>query len=242
MKFYDVPLVSYTSDGISLIVMKIGTPVMLDSYTNSICLVSWGWSSYARVLIKINACNDFSDNMAMAIPNLEGTGYTKETIRIEYKWKPPRCNTCLIFGHSFNDCLKAPKRVVNRMDKDKCQTFGADDEGFIEVKKKKSGGMSNSPKMTPFVGTNKASTLGYNKESPNNKGYYFEYTRGGKNIYPYSRKDKLVLVDDNGKPLEKVDYPVNSDSDDEVEPVENKTINFLVSNRVGYGPKHLWEQ
>ncbi|GJR63469.1 hypothetical protein Tco_1505631 [Tanacetum coccineum] len=31
---------------------------------------------------------------------------------------------------------------------------------------------------------------------------------------------KLVLVDDDGKPLENVDCPDNSDSDDEVEPVE----------------------
>ncbi|GJT10916.1 hypothetical protein Tco_0857958 [Tanacetum coccineum] len=47
-------------------------------------------------------------------------------------------------------------------------------------------GMSNSTKTTPFVGTNKASTS----------------------------EDKLVLVDDDGKPLEKVDYLVNSNSDD----------------------------
>ncbi|GJS54484.1 zinc knuckle CX2CX4HX4C containing protein [Tanacetum coccineum] len=50
---------------------------------------------------------------------------------------------------------------------------------------------------------------------------------------------KLVLVDDDEKPLENVDYPVNSYSDDEVEPVENETTNFLASNRVGYGPKNL---
>ncbi|GKF95498.1 hypothetical protein Tco_0288233, partial [Tanacetum coccineum] len=30
---------------------------------------------------------------------------------------------------------------------------------------------------------------------------------------------KLVLVDDDGKPLKKVDYPVDLDSDDEVEPL-----------------------
>ncbi|GJY29685.1 retrovirus-related pol polyprotein from transposon TNT 1-94 [Tanacetum coccineum] len=37
---------------------------------------------------------------------------------------------------------------------------------------------------------------------------------------------KLVLVDDDGKPLVKVDYPVNSDDDDTVEPVENKTTSI----------------
>ncbi|GKC07554.1 hypothetical protein Tco_0999164 [Tanacetum coccineum] len=53
---------------------------------------------------------------------------------------------------------------------------------------------------------------------------------------------KLVLVDDDEKPLEKVDYLDNSDSDDEVEPVENETASFLASKGVGYGPKSLWKQ
>ncbi|GKD83607.1 hypothetical protein Tco_1350446 [Tanacetum coccineum] len=51
VKFHDVPLVTYTSDGLGLIAMKIDTPMMFDSYTNSMCLESWGQSSYARVLI-----------------------------------------------------------------------------------------------------------------------------------------------------------------------------------------------
>ncbi|GKB78301.1 hypothetical protein Tco_0945196 [Tanacetum coccineum] len=50
---------------------------------------------------------------------------------------------------------------------------------------------------------------------------------------------KLVLVDDDEKPLEKVDYPVNSNSDDEVEPIENETVNFLASKGVRYGLKSL---
>ncbi|GKE43238.1 hypothetical protein Tco_1470522 [Tanacetum coccineum] len=61
---------SYTSDGLSLIATKIGTPMMLDSYTNSMCLESWGRSSHARVLIEIDACNDFNDNLVMVVPNL----------------------------------------------------------------------------------------------------------------------------------------------------------------------------
>nr|GEU94441.1 hypothetical protein [Tanacetum cinerariifolium] len=61
--------------------------------------------------------------------------------------EPPRCSTCLIFGHSVDDCPKALKRVVNRVDKDKGVSSEADDDGFIEVKKKKSddnnGGSKN---------------------------------------------------------------------------------------------------
>ncbi|GKF75194.1 hypothetical protein Tco_0224638, partial [Tanacetum coccineum] len=104
-------------------------------------------SSYARVLIEINDCNDFSNNLVMSVPYLEGNRYTKETIRIEYEWKPPRCSTCLIYGHSLVESPKAaPKRVVNSMDKVKRQTTRADNEGFIQVKKKKSSGNSGSTK------------------------------------------------------------------------------------------------
>ncbi|GJT94503.1 ribonuclease H-like domain-containing protein [Tanacetum coccineum] len=87
VKFHDVQLAAYTSDG---------------------------RRSYARILIKIDARNDFSNNLVMVFPNLEGTRYTKETIRVEYEWKPPRCS--------------------------KDGSSEADDEGFVEVKKKKSGG------------------------------------------------------------------------------------------------------
>nr|GEW59627.1 hypothetical protein [Tanacetum cinerariifolium] len=74
--------------------------------------------SYARILIEINAFNEFSDHSVMVVLNLEGNGYTKETIHIEYEWEPPRCSTCLIFGHSLVDFPKdAPKRVVNQNDK-----------------------------------------------------------------------------------------------------------------------------
>ncbi|GJZ18989.1 hypothetical protein Tco_0555579 [Tanacetum coccineum] len=55
VKFHDVPLVAYTSDGLSAITMKISTSMMLESYTNSMCLESWGQSSYARILIEIDA-------------------------------------------------------------------------------------------------------------------------------------------------------------------------------------------
>nr|GEV22770.1 hypothetical protein [Tanacetum cinerariifolium] len=79
-----------------------------------------------------------NNNLVMAVSNLEGTRYVKETICVEYESEPPRCCTCLIFGHSLEDCPKAPKRLVNMIDKGKVRSSRADDKCFIEVKKKKS--------------------------------------------------------------------------------------------------------
>nr|GEU68367.1 hypothetical protein [Tanacetum cinerariifolium] len=277
VKFHDVPLVAYTSDGLSLIAMKIGTPMMLDSYMNSMCLESWGSNSYARILIKIYACNGFSDNLIMVVLELKGLGYTKETIRVEYKWEPPRCSTCLLFGHSVDDYPKAHKRVVNRVGKGKGKSFGTDDEGFIEMKKDK---LDASPKKASSAGKSSnqtdmtnATTLGngiiflsnsfeaLNDDDPvsvkvesGTKASTFGVQEEGNSSTPLVEKiyrfkqqlmdGKCVLMDEDGKPVEKVDYLGDHDSEDEVEPDDNKMTSFLASkpSRVGYGTKSLLEQ
>ncbi|GJS49262.1 hypothetical protein Tco_0599383 [Tanacetum coccineum] len=59
-------------------------------------------------------------------------------------------------------------------------------------------------------------------------------------------EEKLLLVDDDEKPLPKVVSTVNSDSDSEVEEVEHAT--FMASTCLkrgidsGYGTNSLWEQ
>ncbi|GKA23755.1 hypothetical protein Tco_0709788 [Tanacetum coccineum] len=245
VKIHDILIVAFTADGLSLMATKLGNPIMLDSYMSYMCLQSWGRMDYARALIDIRADQELNEEMVIAIPNVEDDGEVLHSVRVEYEWKPPRCG--------------------------QGQTSGADNEGFIEVKRKKSGGNnddtknftvlvkpksqyrpkakqsfeSSSPKTTPFVDTNKASISGYNKESPSNKGNMFSFsnsfealndeiliikevasgsmaTTSGTQEEGQSAthiadtinvlkkqilEGKLVLVDDDGKPLEKVDYP-----------------------------------
>ncbi|GJW40856.1 hypothetical protein Tco_0066701 [Tanacetum coccineum] len=198
-KFHDVLLVAYTSDGLSLMDTKISTLMMLDSYTNSMCLESWGRSSYARILIEMKACNEFSDHLVMVVPNLKGNGYTKETIRIEYEYEPPRSSTCLIFA--------------------------LNDENLI-IKEVETGSM--------------ATTSGTQEE-----GQSFTSIVDTINVLDKQLLEgKLVLVDYDGKSLEKVDYLGNLGSDDEVEPVENEMPSFLASKPMGggYGSKSLLKQ
>ena len=59
--------------------------MLFDSYTKEMCLDSWGRSSYARALIEINATNDLRNTLVVVVPNINGTGYTKHTIRVEYE-------------------------------------------------------------------------------------------------------------------------------------------------------------
>ncbi|GKB74713.1 hypothetical protein Tco_0936125 [Tanacetum coccineum] len=172
------------------------------------------------------------------------------------------------------------------------------DDGFIEVKKKKSGGnnrgknvkqfsvkqkiiyhlkpmqsaewTSNSPKTTPFVVTNKASTSGYNKDctkSQSNKGNGFsndvnlvshsnsfealnveypviEEVATGNEATTSGTQGKLVFVDNDGKSLEKVDYSGNTHKEDEFKSIDHESASYLALNPmgVGYGPKSLCEQ
>ncbi|GJS06536.1 hypothetical protein Tco_0363332 [Tanacetum coccineum] len=59
--------------------------------------------------------------------------------------------------------------------------------------------------------------------------------------------EKLVLVNDDGKPLKKVD-PINADSDSEVEEVFNETAGFMAltnnnsKSGSGVGDKSLYEE
>ncbi|KAJ0955350.1 hypothetical protein HanPSC8_Chr01g0001871 [Helianthus annuus] len=70
VKMHDVPLPAFTEDGLSLLASRIGTPKMLDSYTATMCMESWGRSSFARALIDVHASNDLKTSITMAIPSL----------------------------------------------------------------------------------------------------------------------------------------------------------------------------
>ncbi|GJT99634.1 hypothetical protein Tco_1109973 [Tanacetum coccineum] len=57
-----------TSDGLSIITSKLGTPMLLDSYVNTIYEESWGRNSYAQALIELHAENEFKDSLVGVVP------------------------------------------------------------------------------------------------------------------------------------------------------------------------------
>ncbi|GJR82367.1 retrovirus-related pol polyprotein from transposon 17.6 [Tanacetum coccineum] len=142
VKMHHVPIVAYSDVGLSLISTQIGKPLMLDSYTSNMCLHSWGRSTYARVLIEISADVDPMDSLVIAIPRCDKEGHTFATIDIEYEWTPPRCASCKIFDHVSDKCPKLPKEVSN---------VQLSDDGFTEVKKKKTKAKKNNKKQVEGV-------------------------------------------------------------------------------------------
>ncbi|GJW92952.1 zinc knuckle CX2CX4HX4C containing protein [Tanacetum coccineum] len=115
---------------------KVGEKVRIDSYSIWVKLHdvpiqvfermlhvndSWGRSSFARCLIEVNSEADLVDVVTIGIPSLSEDDFTKETIRVEYEWRPPRCDTCKIFGHVHDYC---PKKVKKRKGKSKSTNGG----------------------------------------------------------------------------------------------------------------------
>ncbi|GKF92868.1 zinc knuckle CX2CX4HX4C containing protein, partial [Tanacetum coccineum] len=70
------------------------------------CNDSWGRSSFALCLIEVNSEADLVDVVTIGISSLSEDDFTKETIRVEYEWRPPRCDVCKIFGHVHDHCPK----------------------------------------------------------------------------------------------------------------------------------------
>ena len=132
LKLHNVPIVAYTEVGLSLITTQIGKPIMLDSYTSTMCVKSWGQNSYARALVEVSSLNTLMDHVVVAIPFSNGSGHSLVRIDIEYEWKPPCCSVCKIFDHNDVACPKNVKQT-------KVQP-NIDEEGFVAASKRKGKG------------------------------------------------------------------------------------------------------
>ncbi|GJQ99589.1 RNA-directed DNA polymerase, eukaryota, reverse transcriptase zinc-binding domain protein [Tanacetum coccineum] len=97
---------AFSEDGLSAIATKLGTPLMLDSYTFDMCMQSWSRSSYARIMIELQADVELKDNIIVAMPKIIREGHYICNVRFEYEWKPPRCASCKVFGRIHEECPK----------------------------------------------------------------------------------------------------------------------------------------
>nr|GEU57257.1 hypothetical protein [Tanacetum cinerariifolium] len=95
-----------SENGLSAIATKLGTPLMLDSYTSDMCMQSWGRLSYARVMIQLQADVELKHNIVVAMLKIIREGHYICKVRVEYEWKPPRCASCKVFRHIHEECSK----------------------------------------------------------------------------------------------------------------------------------------
>ncbi|GJS42092.1 hypothetical protein Tco_0183373 [Tanacetum coccineum] len=137
VKFHDVPIQVFEEEGINLIASFIGKPIMFDSFTSAMCKESWGRSSFARCLIEVNSDAELVDVVTIGVPSLISEDFTKETIRVEYEWKPPRCDTCKIFGHTIDHCPLKVVSSTNANSSNVVPPMDSANDGFLKVTKKR---------------------------------------------------------------------------------------------------------
>ncbi|GJU56765.1 hypothetical protein Tco_1234531 [Tanacetum coccineum] len=169
---------------------------------------------YARALIDIRARRELKEDMGIAIPNMEDDGEVLHTMRVEYEWETPRCGVGIVFG--FNNSFD----VLNTIEEgDKLESNRRSSNSGKKVFQDVAGTSSGSPSNTHLVAR-------INEQESQ------------------MIKVKLVLLDDDGKPLKpststlpsssnvvsiKVDDLVNEDNDSEVKDVYDETAIYMAS-------------
>nr|GEV18354.1 hypothetical protein [Tanacetum cinerariifolium] len=242
VKLHGVPITTFSDDGLSVIATKIGTPLMLDSYTSDMCMQSWDRSSYARVMIELRADVELKDNIIVAMPRIKG-GYYTCNIRVEYEWKPPRCACCKIFRHVHEEC---PENIGACAIKNLKKTSQTPKEISIGQKmrfkpKQVLTSVDNIVDLGTYRGISNSADKGTNNVSSIN-------THIGEKINKIEQQiceGKLRFVDDDGNPLVPTGI-VKSNS--EVKVVFDETANLRISTSgkdrsdKGYGINSLLEQ
>jgi hypothetical protein len=62
---------------------------MLDAFTSSMYVDSWGCISFSSALVELSSDSELKSKVTMAIPEEDESGYTTKIINIKYEWKPP---------------------------------------------------------------------------------------------------------------------------------------------------------
>ncbi|GKA70712.1 hypothetical protein Tco_0776851, partial [Tanacetum coccineum] len=138
VKLYGVPMTMFSEDGLSAIATKVGTPLMLDSYTSDMCMQSWGRLSYARAMIELRADMELKDTIVVVMPKLIGEGFYMCSIRVEYEWKPPRNNASS--SGKNKQATVASKEVINSNPIDVLNSVEKDDDLGTNGRHSKSAG------------------------------------------------------------------------------------------------------
>ncbi|GJY75714.1 cytokinin dehydrogenase 3-like protein [Tanacetum coccineum] len=241
VKLYGVPVTTFSEDGLSAIATKLGTPLMLDSYTFDMCIKSCGRSSYARVMVKLKDDVELKDNIVVAMPKITREGHYTCNVCVEYEWKLPRCSSCKVFGHVHEECTKntgAEYRPATK--KPNASSSGNKKKGVeptIEVSNSNPFDVLNSVDNDGEFGTNERTNNLVNNEATSSGSSFMNINNDGEcasntpivakidKIKLQISEGKLRLLDNDGNPL----VPTGIvESDTEVELVFDETYNLRI--------------
>lgn len=100
---------AWSVEGISAIASSIGRPRIMDQATANMCKMGIGKISYARVLVEIEASKELKNTVKIEYIDKDKNVKGSKEVKVEYEWKPERCNHCMVFGHDFGKCNARPR-------------------------------------------------------------------------------------------------------------------------------------
>ncbi|GKB67983.1 RNA-directed DNA polymerase, eukaryota, reverse transcriptase zinc-binding domain protein, partial [Tanacetum coccineum] len=192
VKLHGVPVTDFYKDGLSVIATKIGTPLMLDSYTSDMCLQSWDKSSYARAMIELRADEELKDTIVECPKNI-GVGVAKNLKKSSQTSRGVPVGPKVGFK-PHKEYRPVPKKATANSSGNKKKCVEPTNE------------VSNSNPFDVLNTVDNDIELGTNGRTSNS----------------------AILVDEDGNPLKKVEYPGDHDSEDEVASVDNHMARSIV--------------
>nr|GEY31342.1 hypothetical protein [Tanacetum cinerariifolium] len=213
VKLHGVPVTAFSKDNLSVIATKLGTPLMFDSYTSDTCMQSWGRC----------ACYKVFGHVQDECPKNIGSNVAKNLKKLS---QAPKC-VSISPKVGFKPVKQVYRHVSKKINAITCCNKKKEVESTKKVSNPNLFDMLNSVKNDVDLGSSSISTTPIVKKIDKLERLIID--------------EKLTLVDDEGKPLEKVDYPDDHDSEDEVKLVHNEMASFLASKRVDYGTNRLLE-
>ncbi|GJT08314.1 RNA-directed DNA polymerase, eukaryota, reverse transcriptase zinc-binding domain protein [Tanacetum coccineum] len=104
VKIIHVPLEAWSVKGISVLASGLGTPIVMDSMTASMCHRGIGNLSYARVLVEMDATKELKNEIEIQYVDKNKNVKGSKKVQVVYDWKPPSCSHCKVFGHDIRKC------------------------------------------------------------------------------------------------------------------------------------------
>nr|GEZ08754.1 RNA-directed DNA polymerase, eukaryota, reverse transcriptase zinc-binding domain protein [Tanacetum cinerariifolium] len=114
-KLMNPPLEAWSTKGLSALASRIGTPLIMDAMTTSMCNQGIGRLGYTTMLVEVNADKVLPSHIDVMYRNSDNDEKFMKKVRVEYDWKPPMCSQCKVFGHADSRC----PQMVNKNEQKK---------------------------------------------------------------------------------------------------------------------------
>ncbi|GKA91848.1 ty3-gypsy retrotransposon protein [Tanacetum coccineum] len=130
-KLMNIPLESWSKEGISALASSLGKPLRMDNVTTQICKDGKGRAEYARVLAELDVNKGIKDEIDVQYRSKDNVIKGTKKVKVEYVWKPVICSHCKVFRHRDEKCKKFQRPIIIKTHENEKNKEHDEDDGFI---------------------------------------------------------------------------------------------------------------